>query len=121
EEIFNPPVFKREFLEDENECRYLASAEIVSLEPQVTYITNSQAARLNLRVKKNWILVTGFGTIGSVRIVDDIINNYAVANNVARIIAKKGYTGYIAAFLASTFGNKLLNDYAAGAVIKYIE
>ena len=120
-EIFNPPVFKREFLEDENECRYLASAEIVSLAPEITYITNEQADRLRLRVKKNWILVTGFGTIGSIRISDNIINGYAIANNVSRIIANTGFEGFIAAYLESSYGNKLLNDHAAGAVIKYIE
>lgn len=120
-DIFNPPVFKREFLEDKNECRYLASAEIVSLEPELTYITNTQADNLQLRVKKNWVLVTGFGTVGSIRIVDNIINGFAVANNVARIVTKKGYEGFIAAYLSSIYGNKLLNDYAAGAVVKYIE
>lgn len=121
ETIFNPSVFKREFLEDENECRYLASAEIVSLDPEITYITNDQANRLNLKVKKNWVLVTGFGSIGSIRIVDKIINGYAIANNVTRIVAKKDFEGFLAAFLESSYGNKLLNDYAAGAVIKYIE
>ncbi len=119
--IFNPAVFKREFLEDDNECRYLASAEIVSLEPEITYITNSQADNLNLRVKINWVLITGFGTVGSIRIVDEIINGFAVANNVARAIVKKNYEGFIAAYLASSYGNKLLNDYSAGAVVKYIE
>lgn len=121
EEIFNPGVFKREFLEDPNECRYLASAEIASFEPEITYITNSQANALRLRVKKGWILITGFGTIGSIRITDSIIDGYAVANNVTRAIVKDKYKGFIAAFLASEYGNKLLNDYAAGAVVKYIE
>jgi len=121
EEIFNPSVFKREFLEDPNECRYLASAEIASFEPEITYITNSQADALRLRVKKGWILITGFGTIGSIRIADSIIDGYAVANNVTRAIVKEKYRGFIAAFLASEYGNKLLNDYAAGAVVKYIE
>ena len=121
EEIFNPAVFKREFLEDPNECRYLASAEIASFEPEITYITNSQADFLRLRVKKGWILITGFGTIGSLRIADKIIDGFAVANNVARAIVKEKYRGFIAAFLSSEYGNKLLNDYAAGAVVKYIE
>jgi type I restriction enzyme S subunit len=121
EDIFNPPVFKREFIDDVNECRYLASAEISSLEPEINFITNEQANRLNLRVKNGWILVTGFGTIGNIRIVDNIISDFAVANNVARIIPKENFTGFIAAFLSSNYGNKLLNDYAAGAVVKYIE
>lgn len=121
EEIFNPPVFKREFLEDPNECRYLASAEIASFEPEITYITKSQADLLRLRVKKGWILITGFGTIGSIRITDAIIDEFAVANNVTRAIVKDKYRGFIATFLSSNYGNKLLNDYAAGAVVKYIE
>jgi type I restriction enzyme S subunit len=121
DEIFNPAVFKREFLEDPNECRYLASAEIASFEPEITYITNSQADALRLRVKKGWILITGFGTIGSIRITDKIIDGFAVANNVTRAIVKENCRGYIAAFLSSEYGNKLLNDYAAGAVVKYIE
>jgi type I restriction enzyme, S subunit len=121
DEIFNPPVFKRDFINDPSECRYLASAEIVSLEPEVTYITEEQSENLRLKVKRGWILVTGFGTIGSIRIVDGIINNYAIANNVARIIPKEKYSGFLAAFLDCSFGNKLLNDHSAGAVVKYIE
>lgn len=121
DELFNPAVFKREFLVDPNECRYLASAEIASFEPEITYITNSQADALRLRVKRGWILITGFGTIGSIRITDKVIEGFAVANNVARAIVKEKYRGFIAAFLSSEYGNKLLNDYAAGAVVKYIE
>ncbi len=121
EDIFNPPVFKREFQESSDGCRYLASAEIISLNPEVTFISNSQADNLNLRIKKGWILVTGFGTIGSIRIVDNVINNYAVANNVARIIPKETFVGFLAAYLESPIGNQLLNNYAAGAVVKYIE
>ena len=122
EELFNPPVFKREFLNDKNECRYLASGEIVSSEPEVNYISNIQADSLRLRVKNNWILVMGFGTIiGSIRFVDTTIDGFAVGNNVTRIIPKKNLGGFIAAFLQSSFGHKMLNDYASGAVIKYIE
>lgn len=120
-DVFNPLVFKREFVNDKNECRYLASAEITSLDPEITFITNDQAIRLNLKVHRGEVLVTGFGTIGSIRIVDDIINDFAVANNVTRIIPIDKYTGFLVCFLESSFGNKLLNDYSAGAVVKYIE
>ncbi|MCB9211242.1 MAG: restriction endonuclease subunit S [Ignavibacteriales bacterium] len=120
-DIFNPPVFKREFVNDIDECKYLASAEISLFKTDITYITIDQADRLKLKVKKNWILVTGFGTIGNIRIVDNIINNFAVANNVTRIVPKPQFLGFIAAFLESSFGNNLLNDYSAGAVVKFIE
>jgi type I restriction enzyme, S subunit len=124
EKIFNPPVFKREFQEtNENGCPYLASSEIISLNPEEVFISNSQADELGLKVNSGWILLTGFGTIGSVRIVDKLIDGCAVANNVARIVPKdnKNTSGYLAAFLSSPLGYNLLNDRASGSVVRYIE
>ena len=124
ERVFNPPVFKRDFQEaGTGGCRYLASSEIISLDPDDAFIHDVQAERLELKVYKGWILITGFGTIGSIRIVDNIINGFAVANNVARIIPQKPeeMSGYIAAFLSSPIGNAILNDHASGSVVRYIE
>jgi type I restriction enzyme S subunit len=124
ERIFNPPVFKREFQETENSgCRYLASSEIISLDPDEAFIHDIQAKMLDLKVHKDWILITGFGTIGSIRMVDNIIDGYAVANNVARIIPKNPgeMSGFIAAFLSCPVGKSLLNDHASGSVVRYIE
>ena len=124
EKVFNPPVFKREFQETSNNgCKYLASSEIIFLEPDNAFINEMQADRLDLKVYKGWILITGFGTIGSIRIVDSIINGFAVANNVARIIPQnpEAMSGYIAAFLSSPIGNAILNDHASGSVVRYIE
>jgi len=124
EKVFNPPVFKREFQETKsNGCRYLASAEIVSLESDEVFIHDAQARKLDLMVQEGWVLVTGFGTIGSIRIVDNIINGFAVANNVARIVPRKPreMSGFIAAFLSSPLGNSILNDHASGSVVRFIE
>lgn len=122
--IFNPPIFKREFqLSDDNGCRYLASAEIISWFPETTFISDEQAEQLDLKVSSGWILVSGFGTIGSTRIVDKLTDGFAIANNVTRIIPLdiKGNSGYLAAFLSSPIGNALLNDRATGSVVRYIE
>ena len=124
ESIFNPPVFKREFqISESGGCRYLASSEIISLVPDQIYISKNQANALNLKVKKGWILITGFGTIGSVRIVDKLIDGFAVANNVTRLILKDAEcrSGFIAAYLSSPIGRSLLNGSASGSVVKFIE
>jgi type I restriction enzyme S subunit len=124
ESIFNPPVFKREFqINESGGCRYLASSEIISLVPDQVYISKNQANALNLKVKKGWILITGFGTIGSVRIVDKLIDDFAVANNVARLIPKDAEfrSGFIAAYLSSPIGSSLLNERASGSVVRFIE
>ena len=122
--VFNPPVFKREFqLSDDNGCRYLASAEIISWFPETTFISDEQAEQLDLKVSSGWILVSGFGTIGSTRIADKLIDGFAIANNITRIIPLdiNRNSGYLAAFLSSPIGNALLNDRATGSVVRYIE
>lgn len=122
--VFNPPVFKREFqLSDDNGCRYLASSEIISWFPDITFIADEQAEQLDLKVSSGWILVSGFGTIGSTRIVDNLIDGFAIANNITRIIPLdiKRNSGYLAAFLSSPIGNALLNDRATGSVVRFIE
>jgi type I restriction enzyme S subunit len=122
--VFNPPVFKRAFQSGpRNGCRYLASSEIISWQPDTNYIGMVQAQELELKVRRNWILATGFGTIGNIRIVDSTLEDSAIANNVVRIIPKNTakHTGYIAAFLSSSIGNAILNSRASGSVVRYIE
>jgi hypothetical protein len=76
--VFMGPIFKRTEVPDEkNGVRFFASNEIVSLSPDITYLLTEQAHKLNLIVKKGMILITGYGTIGSLRIVDDIIDGFA--------------------------------------------
>lgn len=121
EEIFMGPIFKRNEVKNENlGIRFLASNEIISLEPDVSYLEKQQAEVLNLIVKKGMILITGYGTIGSIRIVDSIIDGFSVADNVTRIIPKDSI-GFISCFLSSKFGNKLLNDYSSGSTVKFIQ
>jgi len=119
--VFMGPIFKRDEVENEKYgIRFLASNEIVSYEKSDNYITKEQAIKFDLIVKKGMILVTGYGTIGSLRIVDNIIDGLAIADNVTRIIPKENL-GYIACFLSSSIGNKLLNDYAAGSAVRFIQ
>jgi type I restriction enzyme S subunit len=121
EEIFMGPIFKREeVLNEKFGVRFLTSNEIISLEPKIGYISKKQAEKLNLVVNKSMILTTGYGTIGSTRIVDNIIDGFSVADNVTRIIPSSNL-GFIACFLSSHFGQNLLNDYASGAVVKFIK
>jgi type I restriction enzyme S subunit len=119
--VFMGPIFKRTEVHDEkNGVRFFASNEIVSLSPDIAYLLTEQAHKLNLIVRKGMILITGYGTIGSLRIVDDIIDGFAVADNVTRIIPKDNL-GYVACFLSSKYGHQLLNDYASGSAVRFIQ
>jgi type I restriction enzyme S subunit len=121
DKVFMGPIFKRDEVNNEKYgTQFLASNEIVSYEKSENYITKEQALKYNLIIKKGMILVTGYGTIGSIRIVDNIIEGYAIADNVTRIIPKRNL-GFIACFLSSSIGNKLLNDYASGSAVRFIQ
>ena len=73
-------------------------------------------------VRKNDILITGFGTIGNVRLVSRLQDGVCYANNVCRVRIKDGvYLGYIYAFLSSKYAYAQLNNNASGSVVRYIE
>jgi hypothetical protein len=120
--VFNPPVFKRAFCENTpRSVKYFQSSDVpsASIESNI-FITFEQAKKIRALVKKDWILLTGFGSIGNARLVTSDFDNTAFANNVCRVIAHK-QPGYLFAFLASKYGRSQLNQNASGSVVRYIE
>lgn len=120
---FNPPVFKRQFCkETDNAVQYFQSSDVPSLEERSkVFIFKGQAESLNLLVRKNDILVTGFGTIGNTRLVSCHQEGVCYANNVCRIRATGMSSGFIYAFMSSKYGVAQLNSNASGSVVRYIE
>lgn len=120
--VFNPPVFKRQFCKPTSRAvQYFQSSDVQSAsEYSSTYIYGGQANDLNLLVKENDVLVTGFGTIGNTRLVSKIQEGVCYANNVCRIRATK-HIGFLYAFISSKFGRAQLNKNASGSVVRYIE
>lgn len=121
-EVFNPPVFKRQFCKNTPRAvPYFQSSDVQSAsERSVVYIYKGQAQSLNLLVKENDILVTGFGTIGNTRLVSKFQNGACYANNVCRIRTTE-HTGFIYAFISGKYGKAQLNTNASGSVVRYIE
>jgi len=122
--VFNPPVFKRQFcMKVQNSVGYFQSSDILSAaEDSNIFINKTQAISLNLLVKKNDILITGFGTIGDTRLVSKYQDGTSYANNVCRIrIKDNNLYGYVYAFLSSKYGIAQLNKNASGSVVRYIE
>lgn len=122
--VFNPSIFKRQFCKHTgNAVEYFQSSDVPKCSENSTiYVNKSQAESLNLLVKKDDILVTGFGTIGNTRLVTKHQNNVCYANNVCRVRCKEGqYIGFIYAFMSSKYGKAQLNKNASGSVVRYIE
>lgn len=121
---FNPPVFKRQFCQNtEKAVQYFQSSDVpAGKERSDVYINKAQAKRINARVKENQILITGFGTVGNVRLVSRLQAGVAFANNVCRVETKENHKhGFIYAFLASKYGRAQMNKNASGSVVRYIE
>lgn len=121
---FNPPVFKRQFCKKTpRSVQYFQSSDVQNAnEFSNTYVFRGQAESLNLLVNKGDVLVTGFGTIGNIRLVSNFQDLVCYANNVCRIRANEDIPqGYLYAVLSSKYGYAQLNKNASGSVVRYIE
>jgi type I restriction enzyme S subunit len=122
--VWNPPIFKRQFCEKtENAVPYCQSSDVANMfEGSEIYINKAHAISVGSLVEKNQILITGFGTIGNTRLVNELSAGISYANNVCRIEARDSMLfGYLYAFLTSKYGRSQLNKNASGSVVRYIE
>lgn len=122
--VFNPPIFKRQFCQNtERAVQYCQSSDVTNaLEGSEVFINKIQAEKVGSIVKENQILITGFGTIGNTRLVNELSDGISYANNVCRIEANKNIPyGYIYAFMTSKYGRAQVNKNASGSVVRYIE
>lgn len=122
--VWNPPIFKRQFCSpSERAVKYCQSSDVTNaLEGSEVYINKLQAIKVGCIVKEKQILVTGFGTIGNTRLVNELSSGISYANNVCRITVNDDVPyGFIYAFLTSKYGKSQLNKNASGSVVRYIE
>ena len=75
-----------------------------------------------LRLKKDTLLLTRSGTIGSVSYVSRTLDQKVFSDDVIRISFKEDYDlGYVYTFLKSKVGNLILRTNGYGSVITHIE
>lgn len=123
-DVWNPPIFKRQFCQKtERAIPYCQSSDVTNaLEGSDVFINKIQATKVGSVVEENQILITGFGTIGNTRLVNELSSGISYANNVCRVKANEGVLhGYLYAVLTSKYGRSQLNKNASGSVVRYIE
>ncbi len=75
-----------------------------------------------LRLKKDSLLLTRSGTIGSISYVSETLNGCIFSDDVIRITFNNEYDlGYVYTFLKSKIGNLILRTNGYGSVITHIE
>lgn len=122
--VWNPPIFKRQFCANtERAVSYCQSSDVTNaLEGSDVFINKIQADKVRAVVQDKQILVTGFGTIGNTRLVNELSHGISYANNVCRIdVNQYVLYGYVYAFMTSKYGKAQLNKNASGSVVRYIE
>lgn len=119
-------VFKRTYVEEEYGYPFLGGKEITQLNPKtekfLSKAIHKSRYEKELKVTENTVLVTDRGTIGTVALVPKHWNNYAVSQNVLKLIpANNDIAGYIYVFLSSECGGILLRRQTYGSVVDMID
>lgn len=119
-------VFKRTYVEEEYGYPFLGGKEITQLNPKtekfLSKAIHKSRYEKELKVTENTVLVTDRGTIGTVALVPKHWNNYAVSQNVLKLVpANNDIAGYIYVFLSSECGRVLLRRQTYGSVVDMID
>lgn len=120
--IFRPGIFKREYVADG--VTFLGGADILMQIPNSEKkLSYRQVEKMpELKVKRNWILVTCGGTIGNTVIIDGQLEKCVISQHVMRIVPKdEVLKGYLYAVLSSKIGHSLITMHSTGSVIPQIE
>lgn len=120
--IFRPGIFKREYVA--NGVTFLGGADILMAIPDSDKkLSFRQVERMpELKVKKNWILVTCGGTIGNTVLIDAQLEKCVISQHVMRVVPKDDILkGYLFAVLSSKIGKDLITMFTTGSVIPQIE
>ena len=118
--VFIPPRFKRVYVEKEHGIPFLQGSHIVHFQPaDLKYLSLASHRLEQWIIRAGWLLVTCSGTIGRTAICPSEWDGWAASQHILRIVPdeKKCPSGYLAAFLASPYGQAQLTANIYGAVV----
>ncbi|WP_295722174.1 restriction endonuclease subunit S [uncultured Methanobrevibacter sp.] len=123
-DIYVPPRFKRNYVDDENESvPLLQGSHITQIKPQgLKRIYSGMKNIEKYVVKEGMILLTGSGTIGNLSLVSKYWDNWTATNHLIRFVPKNESInpGYLLLFLLSDYAQIQLDHIVYGSNVDEI-
>lgn len=123
--IFMPPTYKRVYVKPEHGLPILSGSHLIQQRPLdlkfISPIAFTRTPVENYRIRAGWILVTGRGTTGLPCLVPSKWDGWLASHNILRVIVTgKIHSGYVFAFLASSYGSLQMTAKQLGAVVNVL-
>ena len=123
--IFYPTRFKRDYVDKfAGAVPFFGGADINQLISETgKWFSPSHPKIEELRVKKNWVLITRSGSTGIVSFVPEAWNDFAMSEHIIRIVPDESKISpfYLLAFLRSKYCQEILAKGVFGSVIDEID
>ena len=124
--IFSGNIFKRTYVSSaEFGYPYLTGSDMVKADIDSNkFLSKKYTTQMdNLRIHKDWILITCSGTLGNTVFTNDDFEGKIGTHDLIRAIPNENNTkkGFLYAYLASKVGYALLTQSSYGGVVKHIE
>lgn len=125
--VYNPPIFKRAYVEDERSgVPYVTGSSILEARPsKETFLSRVLTGCLDeLTVREGMVLISDSGSIGRTVLATHEIDGWASTNNLIRVIsldADRFSQEYFYTFFVTSIGQYLLTRNTYGSVVEHIE
>lgn len=123
--VILPGRFKRVYVDEGHGVTFFGGRSIGELNPSdkkyLSFAMHDKKIRDELTIHENYILVTRSGTIGNVVFVPKHWEDWAVSDDILRLIPNEKICGYVYIWLNTDYANKIINSKAYGAVVRHIE
>lgn len=121
-----PGRFKRVYVKKGHGVIFFSGKDIGELDPNdkkyLSFSQHDKKIKDELTIKQNMLLITCSGTLGNVALVPRHWDGWTMTHDIVRLIPSSSeISGYLFAWLGSSWGKELINRNRYGAVVQHIE
>ena len=121
-DIINPPRSARIYVDESQGVPYYSGTNLsVFSKHDLKHLSNTHKNIKDVKIKKDWILITRVGTIGIPHLVDGSKNEHCVSDNILRVLPNNEIMPeFLYIFFKSIYGQLQLDQIKTGSVQDYI-